>query len=121
MTCENAENKASYLYLSPFTQAMTLRLSPFSREAESNPNKAKADNHVPSADTRDWITSLGHIEDDDPEEADKKGGNHRRSEPARALKLERIGLGREEVRTVIFLLLADARLWHGGRLHQSSR
>ena len=57
---------------------MTLRLSPFSREAESNPNKAKADNHVPSADTGDWITSLGHIEDDDPEETDQEIGHHYR-------------------------------------------
>ena len=56
MTCENAENK--------------VKLSPFSREAESNPNEAKADNHVPSADTWDWIISLSHIEDHDPEEAD---------------------------------------------------
>ena len=97
MTCENAENIVNYLYLSPFlrsmtlrlspvSQAMTLRLSPFSREAESNPNKAKADNHVPSADTRDWITSLGHIEDDDPEEANQEIGKHYWDQPAWALE-----------------------------------
>jgi hypothetical protein len=31
MTCENAENIVNYLYLSPFTQAITLRLSPFTQ------------------------------------------------------------------------------------------
>jgi len=46
-----------------------IRLSPFSREAESNPYKAKADNHVPSADTRNWVGGLAYVEDDDPEEA----------------------------------------------------
>ena len=61
-------------------------LAPFSREAESNPHEAKADNHVPSADTRDWITSLGHIEDDDPEEADQEIGDHYRGQPARAFE-----------------------------------
>ena len=49
---------------------MTLRLSPLSCEAESNPNKAKADNHVPSADTWDWVGGLAYVENDDPEEAD---------------------------------------------------
>ena len=55
---------------------MTLRLSPFSREAESNPYEAKADNHVPSADTRDRIASLAHVENDDPEEADQEISDH---------------------------------------------
>ena len=49
---------------------MTPCLSPFSREAESNPDKAEADNHVPGADIWNRETSLGHIEDYDPEEAD---------------------------------------------------
>ena len=55
---------------------MELVLSPFSREAESNPHEAKADNHVPCADARDWIASLAHIEDDDPEEADQEISDH---------------------------------------------
>ena len=75
MTCENAENKVK---LSPFIWSITLRLSPFSREAESNPNEAKADNHVPSADTWDWVLRLSHIEDHDPEEADQEIGHHYR-------------------------------------------
>ena len=56
MTCENAENK--------------VKLSPFSCEAESNAHEAKADNHVPSADTRNWVGGLADVEDYDPEEAD---------------------------------------------------
>jgi hypothetical protein len=83
MTCENAENKVK---LSPFTWSITLRLSPFSCEAESNPHEAKADNHVPRADTWDWIASLSHIEDYDPEEADQEIGDHYRGQPAWALK-----------------------------------
>ena len=51
-------------------RVIRLALSPFSGEAESNPNKAKADNHVPSADTRDWVGGLAYVENDDPEEAD---------------------------------------------------
>ena len=65
---------------------MTLRLSPFSREAESNPDKAKADNHVPSADTWDWIESLTYIEDDNPEEANEEVSDHYWSKPAWALE-----------------------------------
>ena len=63
-----------------------LDLSPFSREAESNPHEAKADNHVPSADTWDWIFLLRHIEDDDPEETDQEIGHHYRGQPAWALE-----------------------------------
>ena len=61
-------------------------LAPFSREAESNPHEAKADNHVPSADTWDWIFLLRHIEDDDPEETDQEIGHHYRGQPAWALE-----------------------------------
>jgi hypothetical protein len=89
MTCENAENRVNYLYLSPFTQAITLRLSPFtqaitlrlspfSREAESNPHEAKADHHVPNADIWDRKAGLGYVEDNDPEEADQEIGHHYR-------------------------------------------
>jgi len=46
-----------------------IRLTPLGGEAESNPYKAKADNHVPSADTRNWVGGLAYVEDDDPEEA----------------------------------------------------
>jgi hypothetical protein len=125
MTCENAENKASYLYLSPFlrsmtlrlspfSQAMTLRLSPFSREAESNPNKAKADNHVPSADTRDWVGGLAYVENDDPEEADQEVGDHNWRKPAWALDWA-VWLSVKDLLFVSVLLLnlfTQFRLWH---------
>ena len=96
-------------------------LTPARSQREAHADEGKTHNHVPGADIGDRVLGLGDVEDDDPEEADKEGSNHRRSKPARAFKLKRIGLGHKEVRTVIFLLLADARLWHGGRLHQSSR
>jgi len=66
------------LRLSPFIWSITLRLSPLSREAESNPHEAKADNHVPSADTWDRKASLAYVEDDDPEEADQEISDHHR-------------------------------------------
>jgi hypothetical protein len=61
---------------------------------------------------------LRDIENNDPEEADKECANHRRSEPTRALELQRICLSRNRGWTVIFPLLTDARLRHGGRLHE---
>ena len=112
MTCENAENKVK---LSPFTWSITLRLSPFSREAESNPHEAKADNHVPGSDTWDWITSLSHIEDDDPEEADQEIGDHNRGQPAWALKRAAwLGIVNQLIVSVALLdLFTQFRLWHG--------
>jgi len=65
MTCENAENGVSFY-----------ALSPFSREAETNPHEAKADNHVPRPDTWDRIFSLANVENDDPEKADQEIGDH---------------------------------------------
>lgn len=72
--------------LAPFIRSITLRLSPFSCETEPNPNKAKADNHVPCADTRDWVGGLAYVENDDPEEADQEVSDHNWSQPAWALK-----------------------------------
>jgi hypothetical protein len=61
-------------------------LSPFSREAESNSYKAKADNHVPCTDTWHRILSLAHVEDYDPEEANQEVSHHNWGEPTRALR-----------------------------------
>lgn len=55
---------------------MELVLSPFSREAESNPHEAKANNHVPSADARDRKAGLAYVVHDDPEEADQEISDH---------------------------------------------
>jgi len=51
-------------------------LAPFSCEAETNSDKAKADNHVPSADIWDREASLRHVENNDPEEADQEISDH---------------------------------------------
>lgn len=93
-------------------------LAPARSEGEPNTDEGKAHNHVPGPDIGDWVASLGNIEDDDPEESDEKGPNHGGREPTRALKLQRICLSDDRGWTVIFLLLADARLRHGGRLHE---
>ncbi len=84
----------SFLYLSAsrsgddaalYRHLLRRCLAPLSCETEPNPNKAKADNHVPCADTRNWIGGLAYVEDDDPEEADQEVGDHNWSKPAWAL------------------------------------
>ena len=62
-----------------------LGLTPAGCKREAHTNKAKADNHVPSADTRDRILSLGDIEGHDPEKAYQEARDHRRSQPCGAL------------------------------------
>jgi len=98
-----------------------VELAPACGERETNADKSKTNDHIPGSDIGDRVASLGDIEDDDPEEADKKGCNHRRREPTRALELERIFLRHNRGGTVIFLLLTESRFWHGGRLHHSRK
>ena len=89
-------------------------LAPLSREAETNRDKAKANNHVPCADSSDWIESLADIEDNDPDEADKEVCDHHRCEPAWALcwwSLDRVNL--LFVSVALLDLLTQFRLWHG--------
>ena len=84
------------------------RLAPARGEGEADADKGEAHDHVPGSDIWNWITGLGNIENDDPEEADEEGGNHRRSEPTRALELKRIFLRHDRRGTVIFLLLTES-------------
>jgi len=89
-------------------------LTPLGGEAESNPNKAKADDHVPCADTRNWIGGLAYVEDDDPEEADQEVGDHNRRQPAWALE-RAVWLSVKDLlfMSVLFLnLFTQFRLWH---------
>ncbi len=67
----------------PSTSFMTgsVELAPFSREAKANRDKAKSNDHVPCADTRNWIRSLRDVEDDDPEQANEEVSDHHRGEP----------------------------------------
>ena len=83
-------------------------LAPLGRQREADADKGEADNHVPGADSRNWVLGLGDVESHDPEEADEEGGNHRRSEPTRALELKRIFLRHDRRGTVIFLLLTES-------------
>ena len=42
-------------------------LAPASSERESNGNKAKSNDHIPSTNVRDWVGSGGYIENYDPD------------------------------------------------------
>lgn len=91
-----------------------MNLSPFSREAESHAHEAKADNHVPSAYTRNWVGGLADVENYDPEETDKEVSDHNRRQPAWALE-RAMWLGIEDLLfvSVLFLnLFTQFRLWH---------
>ena len=62
-----------------------LGLTPSSGEREADTNKAKANNHVPGANARDWVLSLGDIEGHDPEKAYQEARDHSWSQPCWAL------------------------------------
>ena len=72
----------------PSTSFMTgsVELAPFSREAKANRDKAKSNDHVPCADTRNWIRSLRDVEDDDPEQANEEVSDHYWRKPRWALE-----------------------------------
>ena len=42
-------------------------LPPLCREAKADRDKAESDDHVPCADSWNWILGLAYIEDDDPD------------------------------------------------------
>lgn len=42
-------------------------LAPASSERESNGNKAKTNDHIPSTYVRDWVGSCGYVENYDPD------------------------------------------------------
>ena len=89
-------------------------LAPTRSEGEPNANEGKAHNHVPGADIWDRIASLGDIEDDDPDEADKEISDHDRCEPAWALcwcGFDSVNL--LFVSVALLDLLTQFRLWHG--------
>ena len=56
---------------------------PACSERESSSDEAEADEHIPSADLRDWIAGIGHVVDDDPDEASEEGSDHSWREPGR--------------------------------------
>lgn len=53
-----------------------LALTPLRGETEAQGDKSKAEDHIPSADIRNWILGGSDIEDDDPDKAGDKGTNH---------------------------------------------
>ena len=90
-------------------------LAPLGRQREADADKGEADNHVPGADSRNWVLGLGDVESHDPEEPDEEIGDHDRGEPRRALQW---CMGFDGVNLLLmgasFLnLLTQFRLWHG--------
>ena len=48
---------------------VTRWLTPFGGEGESQPNEAKAEDHIPGADVWDGIACRGDVENNDPDQA----------------------------------------------------
>ena len=90
-------------------------LTPASSEGEADSDESEANQHVPSADIRDWVEGFGHIEDDDPDETDQEGGEHDWNQPLRALYgfIQRSYIND---RWLLILLLALLRNWHGAKV-----
>ncbi len=90
-------------------------LAPAGGEGEADADESEADQHVPRADIRDWVEGLGHIEDDDPDQADEEGGEHDRDQPLRALNgfVQRSHIND---RWLLILLLTLLRNWHGAKV-----
>ena len=94
------------------------KLSPFSREAESHPYEAKADDHVPGANARNRKACLANVENHDPEETDQEVSDHDWRQPAWALDWT-LWLGIVNLLNVSVLLLnlfTQFRLWHGAKV-----
>ena len=53
-------------------------LAPLGRQREADADKGESNDHIPRADSRNWVLSLGDVEGDDPEEADKEICDHDR-------------------------------------------
>lgn len=90
-------------------------LSPAGGEGEADAYESEANQHVPSADIRDWVEGLGHIEDDDPDKTNEEGGKHDRDEPLGAFNIF-IQRSHIDDRWLIVLLLALLRNWHGAKV-----
>ena len=56
-------------------------LAPLGRQREADANKGESNDHIPRADSRNWVLSLRDVKGDDPEEADQEVGDHDRGQP----------------------------------------
>ncbi len=88
-------------------------LAPARSEGEADSNKGESDDHIPGADVRNRIESLGDIEGNNPGKADEERAEHYGSQPRRAFRLKRVFYLDIKARAVLFLLLANPRLRHG--------
>ena len=60
-------------------------LAPLGRQREADADEGESNDHIPRADSRNWILSLRDVEGDDPEEADEEISDHDRGQPRRTL------------------------------------
>lgn len=58
-----------------------IRSTPLRGEGEADANEAETDDHVPGANSGHWVTSRGHVENNDPDKSGEKCSNHHRSQP----------------------------------------
>ena len=85
--------------------------APLRSKRETNTDKAKADHHIPGANSWHWVTSRGYIENNDPDKPGKKGPHHHRSQPPWALL--RKGYGVKEIgRDDLLRLFAELGFRH---------
>jgi hypothetical protein len=52
-------------------------LTPLRGEGETERHKAKAHDHIPGTDMRDWVLGSADVIDDDPNQANDKCPDHR--------------------------------------------
>ena len=60
-------------------------LTPLGRQRETDADEGKSNDHIPRANSWNWVLSLRDVENDDPEEADKEICDHNRGQPTWAL------------------------------------
>ena len=60
-------------------------LAPFGCQGEPGGNKAKANDHIPGSNMRNWVLGSRDVEDNDPDQTGDKGAHHCWGEPLWAL------------------------------------
>ena len=62
-----------------------IHLAPAGGQREACPDKGKANDHIPSPDSRDWVGGLADVEDNDPKQSNDEETDHYWSKPLWAL------------------------------------
>ena len=56
-------------------------LTPLGRQRKADADEGESNDHIPRADSRNWILGLRNVEGDDPEKADEEISDHDRGQP----------------------------------------